>query len=399
VTDVIQLAEYQNWCGELSDEDAEFVWRELSPRMTIRREIHDARYILNPNQFVGIIVLPSGRRLESYPKVPVRNLFYMLAVAFELPSPFREEPTEFERLEEILEFVASFFADCVEERIDRGLHRSYVDEEDNLAAVRGRINFAEDVRRNYVLRHRTYCRYSDFTWDIPENQILRQVAHLLTGWRFRRELRLRLGRIDAALADVTPTILPASILSQFRYNRVNDDYRQLHRLCQLFLEGASLSEDIGPFDFRTFLLDMNRLFEEFVTQILRDRARGGITVGSQIPVHLGHDRKVLMRPDIVVRREAAVALVADCKYKRVEPEEFKNHDHYQLLAYCTATGVRRGLLVYPLHVGEVRDELRVRNTETVIRQTTIDLGKEGAELIGEVDEFAREVFAWAESRP
>jgi 5-methylcytosine-specific restriction enzyme subunit McrC len=133
-------------------------------------------------------VLPSGRRIESYPKVSIRNLFYMLAVAFELPSPFRDEPTEFERLDEIFEFVASLYADLVEQRIANGLHRSYVETGGNLAAVRGRIDFTQDVRHNYVLRHRTYCRYTEFTWDIPENQIIRQVAHMLSGWMFRPKL-------------------------------------------------------------------------------------------------------------------------------------------------------------------------------------------------------------------
>jgi 5-methylcytosine-specific restriction enzyme subunit McrC len=393
----VQLREYEDRSWQLSPEDAEFISYELSPKVTIRRELHEDKYILNPNQFVGIVTLPSGQRLESYPKVPVRNLFYMLAMAFDLPSPFRAEPAPFERLEEILEFVASFFAELVEERLNHGLYRSYVEEEGNLAAVRGRISFADDVRHNYVLRHRTYCRYANFTWDIPENQIVRQVAHLLSGWGFRPQLRVRLGRIDGALADLTPTTLPATAINQFQYHRLNDDYRQVHQLCRLFLEGASLSEDIGPFDFRTFLLDMNRLFEAFVTQVLRDRLRGGIAVSSQDRVYLGHDKKVLMRPDILLRKGGTVTLVADCKYKRLEPDEFRNHDLYQLFAYCTAAQVQRGLLVYPLHSADVRDEVRIRNTQAIIRQTTLDLGKEGSELVRECDAFAEEVFAWTET--
>jgi 5-methylcytosine-specific restriction enzyme subunit McrC len=87
---------------------------------------------------------------------------------------------------------------------------------------------------------------------------------------------------------------------------------------------------------------MDKLFEKFVTQVLRERAQDHMVVNDQVPVYLGNKQKVLMRPDIVVSEGETVVLVADCKYKRLEPDEFKNHDIYQMLAYCTATRVQRG---------------------------------------------------------
>src|SRR3712207_8376452 len=44
-------------------------------------------------------------------------------------------------------------------------------------------------------------------------------------------------------------------------------------ICRLFLEGSSISEESGSLDFQTFLVDMNGLFERFVTQVLRERAQ------------------------------------------------------------------------------------------------------------------------------
>jgi 5-methylcytosine-specific restriction enzyme subunit McrC len=259
--------------------------------------------------------------------------------------------------------------------------------------VRGRILFAKDVRRNYVLRHRTYSRYTEFSWDIPENQIIRQVTYLLGGWELKWNLRRRLHRLDGALTEITPVNLPASIISRFQYNRLNEDYRQLHQFCRLFLEGASLSEESGPFDFQTFLIDMNKLFERFVAQILLVRALDDMMVDDQLPVYLGYKQEVLMRPDIVVREGETVVLVADCKYKRLEPDEFKNHDIYQMLAYCTATQVQRGLVIYPLHAAVIPDEAEIRNTQITVRQVVLDLSKEQiSELNQECDTFADEVL-------
>jgi hypothetical protein len=52
-----------------------FIIEHLWGRVEVRRPLVGSDYVLNPNQFVGVVALPSGRRLECYPKVPVRSLF------------------------------------------------------------------------------------------------------------------------------------------------------------------------------------------------------------------------------------------------------------------------------------------------------------------------------------
>jgi 5-methylcytosine-specific restriction enzyme subunit McrC len=397
VLETIELKEHEDETVELSDSDADFILHELAGRITIHREVHGQGYVLNPNQFVGVISLPSGRHLESHPKIPVRNLFYMLAVAFQLRSPLRPETVELDRIDEIIEFVASVFASAVEEKIGNGLYRWYVEKEDNVPAIRGRIDFAEDVRRNYVLRQRTYCRFDEFAWDIPENQVVRQVIHFLSGWGFRPKLRWRLGQIDAELNEVSRSQFLASDLDRIHYHRLNEDYHRLHQFCRLFLEGASLFEDLGTFEFRAFLLDMNKLFEEFVCQILRDKVSGTLRIDSQEWIHLDRDERIIMKPDILIRRGGAVALAADCKYKRLESDEFKNHDVYQLLAYCIATNSRKGLLIYPLNLEKPCEEVWIQNSATCIRQISIDLRKEPGEFIRTCNSFTDEVFAYAQA--
>lgn len=207
----------------------------------------------------------------------------------------------------------------------------------------------------------------------------------------------RLRRIDRLVGEVAPTNLAASVPDRFTYHRLTDDYQPMHRLCRLFLEGASLSEVEGSLTFRTFLLDMNRLFETFVTQVLRDRAPFGISVAAQVPIHLDEQKKVPMQPDLVIRDRGVSRLVADCKYKRLELDEFRHHDVYQVLAYCTAINVEQGLLVYPSHEVNVREEVSVRHAPVVIRQTTLDLSGNLEALALACDCLAHDVFSLARS--
>jgi 5-methylcytosine-specific restriction enzyme subunit McrC len=386
----IELTTYQS-CDPvaLSSEDVAFLRDHLAQHVMVTRTIDAETYQLNPNQYVGVVMLPSGRRVESRPRVGVGNILFMLTVAYRMQLVFRAELASFAPFEELIDAVATYFADLVAELLARGLYRSYTEREENLSTVRGRIVFAEDVRLNVARRHKTVCRYSELTWDIPENQVLRQVAVLLSNWPFRRpEVRARLTSIAAELGELSPSTLRPEDVDRFNYHRQNEHYRRPHALCRLFLAGMSVGERAGDFAFQTFLLDMNKLFEMFVTQALEDRLRLPFRVDPQRSERLDVRGALAMRPDLVVARGTEDLLVADCKFKRLATGEFKNHDHYQLLAYCTALGVDRGVLIYPLHEVEATQQLTVRNSSVRMATLTIDLDGDVTYLQAACDRLA-----------
>ena len=97
-----------------------------------------------------------------------------------------------------------------------------------------------------------------------------------------------------------------------------------------------------------FLLDMPRLFEDFVTVALREAlvsAYGG-RVDDQDQNHFDEAGQVRLRPDIVWKVRGSAVAVIDAKYKAEKPAGYPNADLYQLLAYCTVLGLRSGHLVY-----------------------------------------------------
>lgn len=341
-------------------------------------------YILNPHQFAGVVACPSGMRLQLLPKVRVANLLPMLAHAYELiADPFLDLPVEAGTIDDVLEFSVAYFAGLVEERIRKGLHRAYQEEEENLPAIRGRIVFEEDSRRNRILRHQTFCRYSNLTWDIPENQVIRQVIHMLSRWDFRRPLNFRLRQLDATLSELTLSHFRASVVARFHYHRLTASYRPIHTLCRLFLEHVSMSEGLGPHPFRSFVIDMNKLFEAFVSQAIFKACHWPASANLQRYTPFDVHSRVSMRPDILISSYGEPQVVADCKYKRIGIDEFKWFDHYQVLAYCTALGVDRAMLIYPKHEQVVEDELEILNSPVTIRQLTIDLDQPWSKLLQE----------------
>lgn len=391
----VDLVEYRSQRIGLDRVDAEFISSQLAKKFRITRPALGDGFDVNPQQHVGIIRLPSGMILRCQTKVPVANLMRMLAVALDLPE-LRPEHVPADEIDELLELTARHFAELVLRRVDAGLHREYVELSENRAIPRGRIDFVNHVRTNHVMKHRTYCRYSELTWDVPANQVIRQVVQLLSVQpAFSRKLRNELRSLDAAMDSVTPGQFSAADLSGFTYHRFNLDYEQIHRLCGLFLEGSSLSEDLGSFDGRAFLVDMNLLFERFVAATLRNRL--GSSVATQVTTHLDRSRIVEIRPDIEISgTDARLRFVADTKYKRTASEEFRNSDVYQLLAYCVSEECSEGALIYPAsEIGDLAGELVVRNSSIHLQQIGLDLSATGDAWTEALDRFVSAVATLA----
>lgn len=392
---VISLREYLDSPVDLATDDLDFLAANFGNRIAIRRSPSSEGLVLNPASNVGVIWLPSGRTIRCEPKVAVDNIFFMLAKVLGFPSPFLPFHISFESVDELFDFVVDHFANLVDERLSRGLYRSYVEREGNLLTVRGRIAIAEDIRRNHVLRHRTYCQFTEFTWDVPENRIIRQTVHVVAQLVRRTDLRRRLNELDHQLGELDPAPLPLSVFDRFAYHRLNDDYEPIHRLCRLFLEGASVSEELGEFGFRAFLLDMNLLFERFVTVSLEDLARSPFGLRPQFGSSLDTEQRVGIKPDLMFTWRHVPAMPADCKYKRIKEGEFKNADLYQMLAYCTALGLPRGALIYPRNESELTGEVAVRNSDVRIRFFDVDLGLDHRDLPLEMERLFRSLIAWA----
>jgi len=118
---------------------------------------------------------------------------------------------------------------------------------------------------------------------------------------------------------------------------------------------------------------MNKLFERYVSELIRLHSPEDVTVETQYTLYLDIERRVQLIPDIVVKRDGRVVAVADCKYKLSAPDEFKNHDVYQVLTYLVATGAPVGMLIYPSVGARSTDALSVVDLPVDILQAPFPL--------------------------
>jgi 5-methylcytosine-specific restriction enzyme subunit McrC len=276
------------------------------------------------------------------PKVPLENLFYMLT-AGQTDLKFGATTVGYEQ-DELMPALAAFYERLMAETLQRGVLKAYRQYDERLVALRGRIDIPAVIRGGGIPSP-IPCRFDELSIDIPENQILWAAANLLTTYpEVAPDVRRKLRRTSGILDGVSP--LDARQLPAIHLTRLNRYYEPALRIAGVILRSGGVRDREGGLQASTFLMDMNLLFEQFVTGQLKRGLAGHLEVRDQVLSYLDIGGHVRMYPDLIFYRRGSPVSVADIKYKLTDDGLGRNSDYYQLLAYATTLQVRTGLLIY-----------------------------------------------------
>jgi 5-methylcytosine-specific restriction enzyme subunit McrC len=344
-------------------------------------------YRLAARDYVGRVGLPGGGMLVIRPKVPVANLFYMLCADAGL-AEIKPPPTSLESNtynDDITTFVVSALLDATARLLSQGLYRGYVSRQESTAPVRGRIVIGEQVHRYGELKHRHICAFAELNIDTPENRVLmsalRHVPRLLHSERPTEAGMLKQARSQITRLEGVGQVSRNEAIGLLRtvsLHRLNAAYGAVLLLCRLVLQHLTFEERPGPYPFASFLVNMPRLFESFLTARLRALLpQHGLRGIAQRHDYLDEERTVGIRPDLLVmpHRGKEPLVVVDFKYRDLdEPGTTANTDLYQLSAYMDRYNLRAGMLVYPRFERMPATRLKLRGTPKQLHLAGVDLG-------------------------
>jgi 5-methylcytosine-specific restriction enzyme subunit McrC len=304
--------------------------------------------------WVGVLRLQAVE-LRILPKLPgtTLDLVRMLEFATGLPG-LRSSVGDWEidaAGRHLLELFALLLAGAGERLIRAGLLADYEEREELLPVVRGRLLADRQVLSRFGRVDRIWCRFDEHEQNTPENQLVGAALRVCSRYVTNVALRSRVQRLRVLFdeicdpEDVTRDVLADDIV----YDRLNEHYREAHELARLLIRGTGAHDlhQKGGTAMFAFLLDMNALFEAFVTrwlgEALRRRAyevtaqRGEGSVIRRLPSGRSYRR---VRPDLLVRDTAAPArrLPVDAKYKRYDEGKVGMADLYQCFLYAYAYG-------------------------------------------------------------
>ena len=349
-------------------------------------------YRLTPGATVGAVEI-GDLSVRIGPKIGIPQLLSLACYAMRLFKP-QHEPFNFEEDEALPDVLALALAAAARGAFAHGLLHGYRTEEDTLQTVRGRIRIDDQIRRRPGFMLPVEVRYDEFTDDIVENRLVKAAATRLARMRLRsQDARAELTWVVGMLERVSLVEFSVNDLPETHFSRLNQHYRDVLALARLILRHSAFASARGAVRASGFLVNMNNLFQEFLTVALREALGvSSNTLRSERQVELDKDGRARLKPDLSWWDGDLCTFVGDAKYKNVTGEKAPGADLYQLLAYATALDLPGGLLIYAQGEADTWS-YRVKHADKCLEVMALDLSGTLDEVLERVDCVAERVQA------
>jgi 5-methylcytosine-specific restriction enzyme subunit McrC len=281
-------------------------------------------------------------------------------------------------------FIAAFYQ-AVTTVIRGGLLRQYLEHEEVLRVVRGRIATTRQLGTHANRLDTVACVFDELSADNVWNRVLKKGVRVTRPWLHSAELGRRWVELMGVLDEVDDTRLASAEVERLVFDRRAERYRAAIDWARWILALLAPSLRGGRHEAPALLFDMNRLFESSVAAVLRrsaarhgldviaqDRSRALATIVSGDVVEPGF----VLRPDLVIVRQGRVAVVADTKWKLLELDrkgrpDPSEADMYQLHAYASVFQCHELALIYPREAPDRVTEVTFRLPGPEGRTTTV----------------------------
>ncbi len=322
---------------------------------------------IKTKNYVGVIETSNGLTLEILPKIFFdysdedynTELLDTKKVFLKMLSKLKNSPflnissahlktsSSFPLLEV---FIENYITE-IKKILRAGLKSQYVDKQENLNFLKGKIVNSLNIKHNHSNKARFYCVFDEFSDNMVYNQIIKS-----TLLKLNRISKSHFNRTNIVqLLHHFDTINESSdFVFDFKKvninNRLFSNYKQALSWSEVFLMNKSFTNFSGDSKNVAILFPMERIFEDYIGYLMKTYADGHEIKTQDKSYYLVDKRKVLgkveqkpkfrLKPDIVATNEInQEQIIFDTKWKILdESKENKNYnisqsDMYQLYAY------------------------------------------------------------------
>lgn len=332
----------------------------------------------------------------------IRNVYYMLAYAFEELKKNNYEQIAHEEFEHIQDLFAEILYKGVSAQLKRGLHREYINRVEDLPLLKGRLDIRGTIANQMRCRNVLCCEFDDLSENNLFNRVLKTTLSLLCHERNVSSVRkAELRTLLPFFSGVDEIDVRNIRWNDFVYQRNNQMYRMLMNVCYFIIDGMLMTTETGKYRMATFSDEhMCRLFEKFVLEYYRLHHRELSPNPDRIEWNIySKDAMVIdllpaMQSDIVLHR-GDQSLVIDTKYYshamqyHFDKPTIHSANLYQIFTYVKNldvkdTGNVSGLLLYAK-----TDEDIASFGKNHIRVRTLDLNQEFSGIASQLEEFLK----------
>lgn len=251
--------------------------------------------------------------------IPIQNIYYMLSYAFQILNEQGYKNIATEQFNNTAELMAAILEKGIAIQLKRGLGKEYIPQTEALSSLRGKIDIAESIKTQSMLRKQLICTYDEFSVNSIMNRIIKSTIEILLRSNISKQRKKNLRKLMLYFSEVDFIDL-YTVNWNVQYNRNNQTYRMLISICYLVVKGLLQTQSDGSTKLMDFLDEqrMCRLYEKFILEYYRREFKNQITANaSRIPWQLDNDENSMlpvMQSDIMLQRDDRV-LIIDAKHK------------------------------------------------------------------------------------
>ena len=315
--------------------------------------------VLQAQNYMGVIQTKDGTTIEILPKIQNVDdnkskeiLIKMLKTLKK--SPFKNFNTANLKASKmpLLEIFISMFLEELSKLIQKGIKSDYVQKEENLKFLKGKLKISEQIKQNSVHKERFFVQYEEFSSDRVENRLIKTTLEYLYKKSKSNKNQQRIREFLFVFDEIKISHNIKTDFEKVKLNRQMKDYEQVLLWCKTFLLENSFSPYKGNDIAFALLFDMNLLFESYVYDYLRKNGKFENIKNQDKKHHLAYENqngKFALKPDIVIDEGK---IIVDTKWKSLSLEKsnqgISQSDMYQLYAYGTKyENCEKLYLIYP----------------------------------------------------
>lgn len=331
--------------------------------------------------------------------IKIQNIYYMLAYAFQVLKNEGYEKLGCEDFENTADLLSAILAKGISIQVKRGLGKEYIPLSEPLATLRGKIDIAQSIKEQSIIKKQLVCNYDEFSTNSKLNQIIKTTVHILLKTKDVPKVRKRGLKTMMMYFGEVETLNPYNIDWNMRFHRNNQSYQMLINICYLVIKGLLQKDGNGDIKMQKFLDEqrMCRLYEKFILEYYKKHfpqlkpssktiewdATGDDVALSMLPA---------MQSDVTLTN-GDKTLIIDAKYysKSMATSQFGNkqtfhsHNLYQIFSYVKNkdtdnTGKVSGMLLYAKTDEQITPDAEFDMSGNSIAVKNLDLSGEFREI-------------------
>jgi 5-methylcytosine-specific restriction enzyme subunit McrC len=248
-------------------------------------------------------------------------------------------------------YLELFLLEC-EELIRQGLVKKYRAIEKNSGALKGKLLFNKQVRKNHIHQEKFFTRHELFDRENIFNQILLKALKLIPVISNSPFLKDQVLNLILSFPELEDIIVNPVIFQNLVYDRKTSRYKEAMEIAAMLLLNYRPDISTGHNHVLAILFNMNDLWEEYIFRQLYKNKPPSWIIGGQNRKKfwqlstLGNAKTI--KPDIVIHNKMNnVKVILDTKWKIPESNIPLDDDLKQMYIYNEYWCGKKAILVYP----------------------------------------------------